>query len=63
LENTINNIKAYGSRNALTGPVSRGDYEVIRGHIEALSEKKPDMVNLYKTLGLPQQRLHLIKAV
>ena len=61
LENTINNIKAYGSRNALTGPVSRGDYEVVRGHIEALSEKKPDMVNLYKTLGLTTTEIALDK--
>lgn len=61
LENTLANIKECGSLNALTGPVSRGDFEVVRGHIEALKEKQPDMVDLYKTLGLATTGMALDK--
>ena len=51
LENTIKNIDYFGSLNALTGPISRGDCGVVAGHMEAISEKSPDTLEIYKLLG------------
>lgn len=36
IENNINNIKLYGPKNALTGPVIRNDIETINKHIDSL---------------------------
>ncbi len=61
MENTLNNIKAYGSQNALTGPISRGDYKVVEEHLRSLSDKQPDAVYLYKALGLATTEVALNK--
>jgi predicted short-subunit dehydrogenase-like oxidoreductase (DUF2520 family) len=34
----------------LTGPVARGDHQVIQSHIEAMTEIIPEHVDLYKAL-------------
>ena len=51
LEKTVKNIDTMGSLNALTGPISRGDYGVVQGHVKALQQKSPGTVDLYKILG------------
>ncbi|HOX39901.1 MAG TPA: DUF2520 domain-containing protein [Candidatus Brocadiia bacterium] len=48
---TLNNIKRAGIPACLTGPISRGDAEIARRHLEALREALPDAVPLYCKLG------------
>jgi predicted short-subunit dehydrogenase-like oxidoreductase (DUF2520 family) len=57
---TLDNIAAQGTIEALTGPLSRGDGRTIVAHIRALREDAPDLVDLYKLLGLAT--LDLIRA-
>jgi predicted short-subunit dehydrogenase-like oxidoreductase (DUF2520 family) len=35
----------------LTGPIARGDVETIQGHIEAMQNKTPELLDLYKDLA------------
>jgi predicted short-subunit dehydrogenase-like oxidoreductase (DUF2520 family) len=51
VEKTISNIQGSGSLNALTGPISRGDYTVVEKHIRAMEEKTPELVYVYRELG------------
>ncbi len=48
---TLNNIKARGSVNALTGPVARGDDEIVSRHLEGIDKKLPQFSKLYRLLG------------
>lgn len=48
---TLNNIKARGSVNALTGPVARGDDEIVSRHLEDIGAKLPQFSDLYRILG------------
>jgi len=48
---TLNNIKNRGTRDALTGPVARGDAAVVADHLEDLEKKMPEYVALYKMMG------------
>ncbi len=51
VEETLMNTKKYTLDNALSGPLQRGDVEVIKKHIHTLMEDK-DMLNIYKTVSL-----------
>lgn len=48
---TLNNIKARGSINALTGPVARGDDKIVSLHLKSIDEKMPRFSELYRLLG------------
>jgi len=48
---TLNNIKARGSVNALTGPIARGDDEIVSKHLEDIDKKLPQFSDLYRLLG------------
>ncbi len=48
---TLNNIKARGSVDALTGPVARGDDEIVSKHLEDIDKKLPQFSDLYRLLG------------
>jgi predicted short-subunit dehydrogenase-like oxidoreductase (DUF2520 family) len=48
---TLNNIKARGSVDALTGPVARGDSEIVLRHLNDIDEKLPQFSDLYRLLG------------
>lgn len=48
---TVGNAKKYQLNNALSGPLKRGDVEVIRKHINALKGDK-DLLTIYKVLSL-----------
>ncbi len=52
LRGTLNNIEHVGYPGCLTGPIARGDVTTIRKHVEALTEREPRLVPLYKALGL-----------
>ncbi|NLN87402.1 MAG: DUF2520 domain-containing protein [Syntrophomonadaceae bacterium] len=49
---TLSNIEKVGIPVALTGPIARGDVATVARHLERMQEKVPEMVHLYKTLGL-----------
>lgn len=51
MKNTLDNLEFLQStETALTGPISRGDLDVIKHHLQALS--KTNLMELYKVLGL-----------
>jgi predicted short-subunit dehydrogenase-like oxidoreductase (DUF2520 family) len=49
---TVDNLGARGVHGALTGPIARGDADTVRGHLEALAERTPDLLPAYRLLGL-----------
>lgn len=51
IKGTIKNIEAIGIPSALTGPISRGDVEIVECHLNALSKEKQELVRLYTELG------------
>lgn len=51
INGTLNNIRARGSVNALTGPVARGDDEIVSRHLADIDEKMPQFSHLYRLLG------------
>jgi len=52
LRGTIDNIEASGIPQCLTGPIVRGDIGTINKHIKALQAASPDLLSLYRELGL-----------
>ncbi|MFC1995392.1 Rossmann-like and DUF2520 domain-containing protein [Chloroflexota bacterium] len=52
LRGTINNIDAVGIPQCLTGPIARGDTGTIKKHLTALHKIAPDLLSIYKELGL-----------
>lgn len=48
---TLNNIKARGCINALTGPVARGDDEIVSRHLSDIDTQLPRFSDLYRLLG------------
>ena len=51
IDETLNNIKKYKIKNALSGPLERGDIEIIKRHLMVLKKDKV-LLNTYKTLSL-----------
>lgn len=47
----LENIEEFGTDGALTGPISRGDTETVKKHVEALSQLKPGILRAYSVLG------------
>lgn len=50
IEETLNNIKRYSLKNALSGPLQRGDIDVIEKHLRTLKKDK-NLYNMYKILS------------
>lgn len=51
MKGTLNNIQSLGSTQALTGPIERGDTEIIQNHLDALQNLLPGRLELYQKLG------------
>ena len=51
IQETVDNIKNYKIRNALSGPLERGDIKVIKKHLRTLTKDK-DLLSIYKVLSL-----------
>lgn len=47
----LENIEAFGTAQALTGPIARGDVQTIQGHLEALKEFRAEVLHAYQVLG------------
>ena len=52
LRGSVNNIANVGFPGCLTGPIARGDLITIRKHLAALEKYAPDLLPLYKELGI-----------
>ncbi len=51
VKGTLSNIEKTGTVKALTGPIARGDVETVQDHVKAIQAWKPELLQLYKTLG------------
>lgn len=49
---TVRNIEAGGTEQSLTGPIARGDIGTVQGHLKALGESMPQLLGLYREMGL-----------
>ncbi|MFZ5563213.1 MAG: Rossmann-like and DUF2520 domain-containing protein, partial [Thermodesulfobacteriota bacterium] len=49
---TLENIRTVGIPHALTGPVARGDEGIINAHIQEIKNRKPDLLPVYRAMGL-----------
>jgi predicted short-subunit dehydrogenase-like oxidoreductase (DUF2520 family) len=49
---TVANIEQVGVEQALTGPIARGDIETLKLHLAAIEARTPDLLPVYKQLGL-----------
>ena len=49
---SVNNIATIGFPNCPSGPITRGDIKTIESHLAALAKAAPDVLPLYKQLGL-----------
>nr|HID58430.1 DUF2520 domain-containing protein [Desulfobacterales bacterium] len=52
IKGTLKNIEAIGIPAALTGPIARGDIDTVTDHLNAIKKDVPELIPLYKTLGL-----------
>ncbi len=51
IQGTLANIKAKGCAGALTGPVARGDDQIVFRHLTDIDAKMPQFSSLYRLLG------------
>lgn len=56
---TLENIKNSGIEKSLSGPIERGDINTIKTHHSVLNNKIPELLPLYRVLGL--KTLTLVK--
>ncbi len=61
IEGTLSNIEKMGARDALTGPIARGDIQTIENHLLEIGSKTPHLLRLYKTLGLHTVKIAMVK--
>jgi predicted short-subunit dehydrogenase-like oxidoreductase (DUF2520 family) len=52
VQSAVDNSRALGTARALTGPISRGDEEMVSRHIEELRSKGGDLVDVYVSLAI-----------
>ncbi len=58
---TVDNISQLGFIESLTGPIERGDINTVRRHLESIKRVSPDILNIYKELGLVTTEIALNK--
>lgn len=61
LKNTVDNIERLGDINALTGPISRGDYKVVSQHLESIANEIPEYEDIYRLIGRETIKIALQK--
>jgi len=52
IKGTVNNLENVGIPQCLTGPIARGDIETTRRHLGAMEKTIPELLPLYRTLGI-----------
>ncbi|MDZ7806943.1 MAG: Rossmann-like and DUF2520 domain-containing protein [Gracilimonas sp.] len=60
MRNTMDNIEQNGVSDSLTGPIARGDVNTVSNHLELL-RSDPELLNLYKVLGLEALNISELK--
>ena len=61
IKGTLSNIEKVGIPEALTGPIARGDAEIVEKHLEVIRALSPDLLMQYKALGSATIKLALAK--
>lgn len=61
IEGATRSIAIAGLPDCLTGPVARGDLGTIEGHRQVLLERRPDLLGVYRELGLQTVPIALAK--
>jgi predicted short-subunit dehydrogenase-like oxidoreductase (DUF2520 family) len=61
VQGTVNNLINVGLPNCLTGPIARGDVGTIQAHMDAFKEKMPELLKMYRELGLQTIPIGLAK--
>ncbi|MBO6793694.1 MAG: DUF2520 domain-containing protein [Balneolaceae bacterium] len=51
MQSAVNNLEKSSPKEALTGPIARGDVETVSDHIELLKKHHSKNLDLYKILG------------
>lgn len=51
-QGATSNLASNGLPYALTGPIARGDAGTVAAHLQQLASSRPDLLSLYKLLGL-----------
>jgi predicted short-subunit dehydrogenase-like oxidoreductase (DUF2520 family) len=51
IKGTLANIESAGIPDALTGPIMRGDVQTVRGHLDAMAARTPELLPLYRALA------------
>lgn len=51
VQGTINNLQQVGLKQALTGPIARGDVATVQCHLETMNRLSEDQQGLYRRLG------------
>src|SRR5262249_1932269 len=57
LSSVVQNLSQLGLPGALTGPVERGDVSSVEQHLKILETRAPELLELYKLVGLDVLRL------
>jgi predicted short-subunit dehydrogenase-like oxidoreductase (DUF2520 family) len=57
IEGTLGNARALGIREALTGPMTRGDVGTLEAHLDTLREHAPGVLDLYVAAALREVAL------
>ncbi len=51
IKGTLKNIEDVGVPDALTGPIMRGDVKTVQEHLEAMKQRAPELLPLYRELA------------
>lgn len=49
---TLHNIKTKDPKQALTGPIQRGDVKTLSKHLEAIKDQAPSEIEIYQFMGI-----------
>jgi predicted short-subunit dehydrogenase-like oxidoreductase (DUF2520 family) len=60
-EQTLGNARELGIRDALTGPMTRGDVGTLSRHLATLAEHAPDVLPLYRAAAVREIDLALVR--
>ena len=61
IRGTVDNVETIGIPACLTGPISRGDSGTVKRHVAALAKEAPDVLDLYRLLGIKTVHLAATK--
>lgn len=57
LQATFDNARRFGTVQALTGPIVRGDIVTVEKHLQSIDELSPEESTIYRELGIYTQRV------